>query len=649
MTHASWLSVLGCAIVVALPGTAARSHGAAADGPAIVTQVDRTDPRGGDWVSVYVTVASADPTLSGVIDPIGVASDGFVRRLGDSSFSVCHIGGAGCEPCPQGQRCFYSNILILDVKLAGDVAVPVTFTDGSGRSFQGQARFRVAPALDTNGDGMPNLWEERFYLNPAFYPDSLPGDDADGDGVTNLEEYRRGTNPRGRYVRYFAEASSGDRTPGLEQCFQLGRLSLPVGGERTIGRAWVTLIGDDGRRLVTDTFLYNFLRAECPLYRSLHPADRVVAAIVESPEPFAVERLAIPADVRSFEYSFIGSAGVEAPSTRWYFADGGADGETDAFYLAYNPGPDPVEATVTYRRDDGRVLLRRGWTLEPGRRTTTWVNVDDAAVGRAPAFAEIASSAPILVERAWRFNPPGRTVTQASASPGVATPSARWIFPEVDGGSDVETTIVVANPSTREATVDVSLLYDNRDEQRPGAIVVPAGGRATIPARLLAGLSGTRASMELVSRNGIGVVAERTRVGRDGKGPWRMAMAGAPQPGAEWTIAAMNHASSLVFTNVSTEPATLDVISEITDSYADDRIRVSVTVPPRRRVTFNWPGRPDEPRDPATPNLNGGTVRVERPAAERARADVVVEMIRRGRPDGASREPASGSLAVRVR
>jgi len=46
---------------------------------------------------------------------------------------------------------------------------------------------------DTDGDGMPDWWEEKYGFNPEYVVDAYG--DADGDGYTNREEYETGTNP----------------------------------------------------------------------------------------------------------------------------------------------------------------------------------------------------------------------------------------------------------------------------------------------------------------------------------------------------------------------------------------------------------------------------------------------------------------------
>ena len=70
----------------------------------------------------------------------------------------------------------------------------------------GYARFMVVYAgantvqltglliLDTDGDGMPDWWEDQFGFNKASGGDAAL--DSDGDGMSNLAEFRAGTDPR---------------------------------------------------------------------------------------------------------------------------------------------------------------------------------------------------------------------------------------------------------------------------------------------------------------------------------------------------------------------------------------------------------------------------------------------------------------------
>jgi hypothetical protein len=50
--------------------------------------------------------------------------------------------------------------------------------------------------LDDDNDGMTDIWEEKFDLDPKDPADAL--EDEDEDGLSNLDEFREGSDPRSR-------------------------------------------------------------------------------------------------------------------------------------------------------------------------------------------------------------------------------------------------------------------------------------------------------------------------------------------------------------------------------------------------------------------------------------------------------------------
>lgn len=85
--------------------------------------------------------------------------------------------------------------LSLEFDTKGDFTITITVTDGSGGKGTSLLLVHVLKpdTIDSDGDGLPDAWEELYGLDPTDFSDAQL--DNDNDLLTNLQEFEMGTDP----------------------------------------------------------------------------------------------------------------------------------------------------------------------------------------------------------------------------------------------------------------------------------------------------------------------------------------------------------------------------------------------------------------------------------------------------------------------
>ncbi len=157
-----------------------------------------TNPGGTDVAGSLAAAASTSYTIEFFASPTGDPS-GF----GEGQFL---IGSTGVTTNGAGSVNFTTPLAA--AVPAGHV-ISATATGPLGNTSEFSATRAVA-TTDTDGDGMPDNWENAHMLNPNSSADASV--DSDGDGFTNVQEFNAGTDPRNSTSRFVI--LSIDRTAG---------------------------------------------------------------------------------------------------------------------------------------------------------------------------------------------------------------------------------------------------------------------------------------------------------------------------------------------------------------------------------------------------------------------------------------------------
>jgi hypothetical protein len=204
-----------------------------------------------------------------------------------------------------------------------------------------------------------------------------------------------------------------------------------------------------------------------------------VSAQITSDLPVIVERsmyLSLPG--RAFRAG-TSSAGVTAPATSWFLAEGATGSLFDLFVLIANPNPTSARVRGTYLLPGGETLTK-DYLVAANSRFNIWVDLEQFPEGSGHlALANTSVSTtitsldgvPIIVERSMWW--PGTSWAEAHNSAASTATGTLWVMADGEqGGPDgVTTYLTVANTSPYAGLAKVTLLFE--DGAAPVTTTVP--------------------------------------------------------------------------------------------------------------------------------------------------------------------------------
>jgi hypothetical protein len=181
------------------------------------------------------------------------------------------------------------------------------------------------------------------------------------------------------------------------------------------------------------------------------------------------------------------SLGATAPSDTWFFPDGGVGDGIDERISLMNPGDDEALVTISLHAAGGEIVQPEDLVqIEVLPGTTRTVVLNDALtqserkVGGVSAVVQSTNGVGIVAERSIRYNTDA--IHGSAAEVGAPRPSEGWFLPAATLNPSTDT-VVVMNPGSEPATIDLELLFDHGSALQPGPIQgrqLEPGGRLKI-------------------------------------------------------------------------------------------------------------------------------------------------------------------------
>lgn len=301
------------------------------------------------------------------------------------------------------------------------------------------------------------------------------------------------------------------------------------GSTRPPFETWLHLLNPGGEPLEA-RLTYQLTDGRAEEQRMLVPPRARTSIPVNQVLPEAEFSLRIQADStlvveRSMFFGHDGhtTAGIPAPATTWYLAEGSSVPPWDTWILLQNPNPRPAAVRLSFFADDGqhRELLQ---LLPPGSRRSVYVNLLLQAEGFATS---ITSDAPIVVERAM-YADSGQA---GHGTVAVTAPAKTWYLAEGATRQGFQTWLVLFNPGEAPAQARVRFI---REQGNPVEVEYSLPPRTRL--RVNAGEELEEELFGMAIEASAPIVAERVMFfGNEVQGTHASAAVAAPS--AEWFLA----------------------------------------------------------------------------------------------------------------
>ncbi len=158
------------------------------------------------------------------------------------------------------------------------------------------------------------------------------------------------------------------------------------------------------------------------------------------------------------------SAGVTAPATAWFLAEGATGSYFDLFVLLANPNGVDALVRADYLLPTGTVVSKT-YTVAANSRLSIAVDQEDSRLADTAVSTTLTSTNGVtfLAERAMWWPSPVTSWHEAHNSPGATATGTQWAVAEgeVGGTTNLQTYILVANTSAFPGTASVTLLFED--------------------------------------------------------------------------------------------------------------------------------------------------------------------------------------------